>query len=298
MNKPIIVGLGGLGKAFFSKCSSKCIAAESYDMDPTQRPTKLTLKDAVGTDKVSILLCIPARGVQSLVNETKKYNQNALYISFAKGLDDNGRTTSEILAGLVDPSHFAIVGGPMLSSDLQAGRDAFAVVGAKDDGAAIETISVMNNLDVRSLRGDSPEFVALAGVLKNIYAIAFGISVGLHLGDNLKGALWTASAAEMEKILKFSGIENVPDSVKQLALFGDLFACDISETSRHKMIGIEIGQGGRILSGEGTHAAPLLKKRLEAHLGELPILAAVADIIGKAAVAQTIKQAVLQHYGS
>ena len=136
---------------------------------------------------------------------------------------------------------------------------------------------VYTNTDVKG--------VELCGALKNIIALAAGISAGLGYGDNTKAALITRGLAEIERLGAKMGC--FPETFSGLAGMGDLIVTATSKHSRNNRCGYLIGQGyepqealkqvGMVV--EGINALPAAMALARKYDVEMPIISAVDAII-------------------
>jgi glycerol-3-phosphate dehydrogenase len=107
----------------------------------------------------------------------------------------------------------------------------------------------------------NPVSVSLAGVLKNVYAVALGIADGLTLSGNEKGWITARAIREMREIAGALGVD--PDAVLGTAGVGDFVATGYSVHSRNRETGIEIVVTGTCnVRGEGLNSLPFLIERL------------------------------------
>jgi len=207
-----------------------------------------------------ILFCVPTRPHEELVRRLgAQLASDAIVMTIAKGLDDRGRTAPEILrANLPDPDRIGVIYGPMIAEEMNAGRPGFGQLGGSPD---VRTV-------VRQLFAGSGLFLAdtddwlgpaWGAVLKNIYALAFGMADGLKLGDNVRGYLAVTALNEMRTLLADLGAN--PETALRLAGLGDLITTGTSADSHHHQLGIEMAQGKRdTLKGEGVHTLAVLRE--------------------------------------
>ena len=96
-------------------------------------------------------------------------------------------------------------------------------------------------------------------ILKNVYAIMFGVADELKLGDNMRGHLMVAAIAELSGIVQsFGGQAHTPYSYAGL---GDLLTTATSEDSHHHMLGRQLARGEWAgISGEGVHTLRMVEK--------------------------------------
>ena len=116
-----------------------------------------------------------------------------------------------------------------------------AVVACPDTSIAEALQSVFTSATFRVYTNADLVGVELCGALKNVVAIAAGISDGLGSGDNAKAALMTRSLAEIGRLVQAAG--GRPETVAGLAGIGDLMATCTSRHSRNRRAGELIGRG-------------------------------------------------------
>jgi glycerol-3-phosphate dehydrogenase (NAD(P)+) len=127
--------------------------------------------------------------------------------------------------------------------------------------------------------------VQMGGVIKNVIAIAAGISDGLHLGHNARAALITRGLAEMTRLAVRMGAE--PMTLAGLPGLGDLVLTCAGDLSRNRKVGIKIAEGKSLqeisqetrMVAEGirnTRSVYLLSRRLNA---EMPIVEQMYKVI-------------------
>ena len=145
--------------------------------------------------------------------------------------------------------------------------------------------SIFSNPVMRVYTNTDVKGVELCGALKNIIAIASGISAGLGYGDNTEAALITRGLAEMERLgLKMGCLAS---TFSGLAGMGDLIVTATSKHSRNNRCGFLIGQGyspkdaikqvGMVV--EGVNAIPATMKLAEKYGVNMPIVFAVNEIV-------------------
>ena len=119
--------------------------------------------------------------------------------------------------------------------------------------------------------------MALAGVLKNIYAVALGISDGLGVSGNEKG--WVTAAATKEMVDVATALGADPKIILGAAGVGDLIATGYSVHSRNREVGIEIVATGKCnIRGEGLNSLPFLMARLGEKARAFPLMTLVNRI--------------------
>jgi len=129
------------------------------------------------------------------------------------------------------------------------------VLAGRDKDATVAAQAALSALNFRIYATDDVPGVLLGGALKNVIAIAAGISDGLALGDNAKAALITRGIVEMARFGQAHGASS--STFFGLAGIGDLATTCYSRHSRNRRVGEEIGKG----------------KKLEAILSEMQMVA-------------------------
>ncbi len=225
-----------------------------------------------------ILLACPSAYLPfNLQNITKEDFQNKIIVSAIKGfIGEEAFFVSEYLEKefQVNPQQFAVLSGPSHAEEVIQKKITFLQWGCFNVENNYPKIFENEYFKVRC----TTDFLGLqlAGILKNVYAIALGIIKGLHFGDNLQAALTTSSSKETMKI--FQSLNYPVNDFLQYGYLGDLLVTAYSPHSRNRNLGIGVGQGKPIQSlfrelktiPEGYFTLQKLPKKLE--IQQFPII--------------------------
>lgn len=202
----------------------------------------LDLKDAVAGQQV-ILLAVPSQAVRETARKIAPYtDKNAIVINAAKGLEENtNKRLSQVIAEEIPHSRVAVLSGPSHAEEVGSRIPTTVVCSSEDQETAELVQDIFMSPDFRVYTNPDLIGVEIGGALKNIIALAAGISDGLGYGDNTKAALMTRGAFEIARlgqamggsILTFAGLAGI----------GDLIVTCTSMHSRNRRTGILIGQG-------------------------------------------------------
>ncbi len=249
--------------------------------------TVTRLDEVAGTTDV-VIFCLPVNPHREVARQIAPLlAPHTVCISIAKGLDESGQTAAQIFAdALPSQQPYALLYGPMISEEIRDGRYAFAQVGCT-------TRAVYQ--DIHNLFAGSSLFVSysqdIAGIswsviLKNVYALLFGMADGLGLGDNMRGFLAVAALHELDQIVRAMGGKS--GSPFHLAGLGDLITTATSLGSHHHTLGYKLGRGEAVeIRGEGVHTLAMVQKHRLFDVADYPLFSLCADIISQP---QSIKQ--------
>lgn len=207
-------------------------------------------------------------------------------VTATKGLEiETLRRPSQILIQVLGERPLCVLTGPTHAEEVARGLPASAVAASLDGALARCVQACFSSECFRVYTSDDPIGAELAGALKNVIAIAAGISDGLELGDNAKSALLTRGMLEMAR---YGGLHGAKASTFfGLAGIGDLVTTCCSRHSRNRAVGEAIGRGKsltEVLSGlkmvaEGVWTAKALFGP-ESELGvSLPIATEVHAVL-------------------
>lgn len=247
--------------------------------------TKLeeSLKDAhiVVFASPSILI----RGSAELAKPFIKKDQ--IIITVAKGIEsDTLLTTSEILEDVLGKDIKVVaLSGPTHAEEVAIGLPSLIVSASKNLEAAKEVQHVFSNDVLRVYTNEDIFGVELCGALKNIIALAAGMSEGMGYGDNAKAAIITRGLAEITRL--GLALNCNKDTFAGLAGIGDIVVTATSNHSRNHNAGYLLGQGksldetlneiGMVVEGlNALKAARQLSKKVNV---EMPIVNAVYSLI-------------------
>ena len=178
-----------------------------------------------------------------------------LLISLVKGLEVGTQLRpSEVLAEILPGLNVATLTGPTNAGEVACGLPAAMVLAvARPDPFVDQVQAVMSGSTLRLYTSDDLAGAEYGACLKNIYAMAAGVSDGLKLGDNAKAALITRSLTEMVRVGEALGAKR--ETFYGLSGFGDLVATCHGGWSRNREFGQKIGEGrtvGELLDGRRT----------------------------------------------
>lgn len=238
-------------------------------------------------DQKTIVLALPSFAVRTMVRKIGTLiSQPAIIVNLAKGLEEKTfKTMSEVIKeelpfskvfSLLGPSHAEEVGRDMPTTVVLAGED-------KNRGQQIQSAFSTNRF--RIYWSDNLKGIEYCSSIKNIFALAGGISDGLGFGDNSKAALLTRGLAEMKRLGKKLGIKN--KTLTGLAGIGDISVTIFSKHSRNRMVGERIGKGenpNQIVETmdqvpEGVKATKVVYEIAQQENVDLPITKAVYRVI-------------------
>lgn len=163
-------------------------------------------------------------------------------LSATKGLEiETFARPSSILLSALGDRPVGVLTGPSHAEEVARGLPASVVCASKDQDLADLAQRAFSSDSFRVYTSDDPVGAELAAALKNVIAIAAGISDGLGLGDNAKAALLTRGMVEMARFGEAHGGQ--ANTFFGLAGFGDLVTTCCSKHSRNRSVGEAIGKG-------------------------------------------------------
>lgn len=191
-----------------------------------------------------VLVCVPTRGIRGAIGGLQNIiPTNAVLVSAVKGIENETLVRpSQVIQELLGQNRAVVaLGGPCHAEEAACGKPA-SIVAACDNLEHAEIVQqVFSNSHLRVYSNADILGVELGGALKNVIAIAAGISDGLEFGDNAKSALITRGLAEMVRFGEAMGAS--PETFNGLAGIGDLIATCGSRHSRNRRVGELLGQG-------------------------------------------------------
>lgn len=239
-----------------------------------------------------IALAVPSFAMSDLLGEVKAQvgGEGKVFVNLAKGIDrGSGKTMSELIERQVAPRAVFTLSGPSHAEEV--GRDIpTAIVLAGEDLALGERLQVaLSTPRFRVYLSEDIRGVELCATVKNIIALATGVSDGLGYGDNSRGALITRGLAEMVRFGRVFGVKE--KTFFGLSGLGDLVATCTSEYSRNRRVGHRLGQGeclAEILAGmpmvaEGIYATTIVYEIASEQGVEMPITDAVYRLLHEGA---------------
>lgn len=203
-----------------------------------------SLTEAVeGADVV--VLAVPAQHLRShLAQLAEVLAPHAALVSLIKGLErGTDLRMSELITeelGL-DPSRIAVVSGPNLAMEIAREEPTASVVACEDEQTAERIAELCNNHYFRPYTNTDVVGVEIAGIVKNVIALAVGICDGQNLGDNSKASVITRGLAETTRLATVLG--GRLETFSGLAGLGDLVATCASPLSRNRSAGRLLGEG-------------------------------------------------------
>jgi glycerol-3-phosphate dehydrogenase (NAD(P)+) len=166
-------------------------------------------------------------------------------VSATKGLEvETLATPSQILLEALGPRPICVLTGPSHAEEVSRGLPASVIAASSDAELAKQVQQALSCETFRVYTSDDTIGAELAGALKNVIAIAAGISDGLGLGDNAKAALLTRGMAELARYGRAHGAK--PATFFGLAGFGDLVTTCCSRHSRNRAVGEAIARGRKL----------------------------------------------------
>ena len=190
-----------------------------------------------------VVIALPSHGVRAVLGAAAgEVPAGVPVLSLSKGLEEGTMARISEIVDACWPGHpVGVLTGPNLSAEVCEGQPTASVVAFADESLAgeirdlfvTETLRVYTNPDVIGCE--------IAGAVKNVLAIASGMSVGLGFGDNTRATLITRSLAELTRLGVALGGE--PATFAGLAGLGDLVATCTSLKSRNFAVGVALGQG-------------------------------------------------------
>ena len=173
---------------------------------------------------------------------------DAIVINASKGLEDGSLKTIDAVYRDVLPERIArratFLSGPTFASEIAAGLPAAIVLAGRDAETCKAAQAALATVRFRIYTTDDVLGVLLGGALKNVIAIAAGVSDGLGFGSNARVALITRGLAEMTRIGVASGAH--AQTFSGLSGVGDLVLTCSGDASRNRRVGLALGQGKKM----------------------------------------------------
>lgn len=202
--------------------------------------------------KAAAFLAVPSTAFAAVAGQL---SDSPAIVSCSKGLIGPGLTRlSEVIEKQCPGSTVAVLSGPNLAAEIGRGLPAAAVIASRDQELGRRAQSWLQSPSFRVYTSPDPIGTEIGGALKNVIALASGMSDALRLGDNAKATIVTRGLAEIVKVGIAVGSQR--ETLYGLAGLGDLVATCSSRESRNHRAGESIARGASLtdLAAEGLTA--------------------------------------------
>jgi glycerol-3-phosphate dehydrogenase (NAD(P)+) len=258
-------------------------------------PASVTLTSSLPSAEL-MLAATPVAGLRELL---QKLGKAAPLVWLCKGFEEGtGLLPHQIAEQALGPgARYGALSGPSFAEEVARGLPCALTLAARDAAFAREAAGILHGGRMRVYYSADLVGVEIGGAVKNVMAIAAGISDGLGLGHNARAALITRGLAEIARLGAAMGGQ--PDTIFGLTGAGDLILTATGDLSRNRRVGLQLAQGiplEKILRdlghvAEGVYSAREAAKLASARGVEMPVTEAVnAVLAGKLAPKAAVEQ--------
>lgn len=244
------------------------------------------LSEAV-SDKELVVLAVPSPYTRSTARNMRPYvGEGQLIVTVAKGIEeDTLMIQTEVVEDEIPQAEVAVLSGPSHAEEVGRFLPTTVVAGAKTKESAEKVQNFFMNEVFRVYTSPDMLGIELGGSLKNVIALAAGMSDGLGFGDNTKAALITRGIAEMGRLALAMGAK--VETLSGLSGIGDLIVTCASQHSRNRKAGMLMGQGYSMKEAmkevkmvvEGVYSARAAIALAEKYQVDMPIIEQVNQVL-------------------
>ncbi len=199
------------------------------------------LFDAVASSRY-IINAVPTQYIRSIFSRIQSFiNSEAVVISASKGLELGTYKTPSMILREILGRRISVLSGPSFAKEVMAKMPTAVTLAAYDKKIGLMLQEIFNTNYFRVYTHDDIIGVEIGAALKNVIAIAAGISDGLGFGYNSRAALITRGISEISRL-------GVKMDAKEITFFGlsgigDLILTCTSNLSRNYTVGFKLGKG-------------------------------------------------------
>ena len=237
-----------------------------------------------------LVLAVPSHAFRAVLTQRKEHlpRDKHCYICWGtKGFEpDSSLLLSDVFEEVMDENAVpAVVSGPSFAGEVAQGLPSALTVAAANDADASAVAAWFRDARTRVYTSTDLRGVQLGGAIKNVTAIAVGISDGLGFGANARAALITRGLTELARLGEALG--GRPETFMGLTGLGDLILTCTDDQSRNRRVGLAIGRGEDVTTAletigqeaEGLNTARELFRKSQALDVEMPISEQVFRIV-------------------
>ena len=260
---------------------------QNVSFNPNQLKLSSNMREVV-KQADTLILAIPSPFLHQSLQKVKDLLPSKIVFSAVKGIvpeskDVVGKHLQYAFG--VPRNQIGVIMGPCHAEEVAMEKLSYLTLASQNQDTANSLAQQMTCSYIRTKISDDIIGAEYAGTLKNIYAIAVGIALGLGYGDNFQSVLISNSIRELKRFLK--QIHKNKRDMSHSAYLGDLLVTGYSLFSRNRMLGTLIGKGYTVKSAlnemtmisEGyyaSHTAHLMKQEIDK---QFPIMEAVYQIL-------------------
>jgi glycerol-3-phosphate dehydrogenase (NAD(P)+) len=246
------------------------------------------LEDAV-RGKRFVFGVTPSHGIREVLGRAGAMDPEAIVINASKGLEDGTLKSIDAVYRDVLPAQIAAratyLSGPTFAGELAKGAPAAIVLAGRDAGTLQAAQQALSHVHFWIYTTDDVPGVLIGGALKNVIAIAAGMSDGRGYGSNARAALITRGLAEITRFGVAMGGQ--AQTFAGLSGMGDLVLTCSGDASRNRRVGLELGRGkamAQILGemnqvAEGVKTTKVAKELSEKYKIRAPITETMYEIM-------------------
>ncbi len=249
-----------------------------------------------------ILSVVPTAGFRLLLKELKKLGSKQPLIWAHKGLEPISALLPHEVAveELSMSQQWGVLSGPSFAAELVRGLPTAVTLAANDTAFALEASKLLHGGSLRVYNSADVIGVSVGGAVKNVMAIAAGISDGMGFGNNARAAMITRGLAEITRFGIALGAK--PETFMGLAGAGDLILTCTGQYSRNREVGLQLASGKaleEVLNGlghvaEGVNTAREVMRRADKINVDMPITYEVNQALS---AGKSAKEAVMDLLG-
>jgi len=250
---------------------------------PTAVQVTSQLERAVSEARLA-LAATPVAGLRELLEGLPAAQP---FVWLCKGFEEGSGSLPHQIAEqtLGKSARCGALSGPSFAQEVARGLPCALTLASRDAGFAREAAGLLHGGRLRVYYSADLVGVEIGGALKNVMAIAAGISDGLGLGHNARAALITRGLAEIARL--GTALGGAPETFMGLAGAGDLILTATGDLSRNRRVGLELARGRalrEILEGlghvaEGVRSAKEVSRLAAARGVEMPVTDAVKAVL-------------------
>ena len=233
-----------------------------------------------------IVNVIPTQYTRSVIEKAVPHMvDNAIIVSASKGIENGTYMTVSTIIKSVTGRDIAVLSGPSFAAEVTKGQPTAVTLACADSNTALMLQEIFNTDYFRVYTHDDVLGVELGAALKNVMAVASGISDGLKLGNSARAALITRGLAEMTRLGEKMGANK--HTFAGLSGLGDLVLTCSSPLSRNYTVGFKLGKGQTLKEilastrsvAEGVHTAKAAYELSLKQGVEMPIVHQIYKVI-------------------